>query len=87
LILWFSQKEPDFRNLTNEPVKYKPKLELVKRELRLFEANKYKPTIVGTETNRKINDALKQREDDLKVETMSPPKNPTHVNLIGTFIG
>jgi len=85
LILWFSQKEPDFRNLTNEPVKYKPKLELVKRELRLFEANKYKPTIVGTETNRKINDALKQREDDLKsgnyVTTKKPHPRKPHWNF------
>ena len=85
LILWFSQKEPDFRNLTNEPVKYKPKLELVKRQLRLFEANKYKPTIVGTETNRKINDALKQREDDLKsgnyVTTKKPHPRKPHWNF------
>jgi hypothetical protein len=46
-------KEPDLRPLTPETTQAKPKLELIKRELRLFEANKYKPTIVGTETNKR----------------------------------
>ncbi|WP_180190253.1 hypothetical protein [Acinetobacter sp. YH01009] len=85
LILWFSQKEPDFRPLSNENSTYKPKLELVKRELRLFEASKYKPTLVGIETNKKIQETLKAREDDIKsgkyVGTKIPHPRKPHWNF------
>ena len=76
LILWFSQKEPDLRPLTPETTQAKPKLELIKRELRLFEANKYKPTIVGTETNKKINEAILKRDEDLKSGNYKGTKKP-----------
>ena len=76
LILWFSQKEPDLRPLTPETTQARPKLELIKRELRLFEANKYKPTIVGTETNKKINEAILKRDEDLKSGNYKGTKKP-----------
>ncbi|HCA5182991.1 TPA: hypothetical protein MW242_002615 [Acinetobacter baumannii] len=66
LIIWFSQKEPDFKRLTDDPIENTPKLTTVKRELRLFEASKYKPTIVGIATNKRINAAIKERDEDIR---------------------
>lgn len=66
LVLWFSQQKPEITPLSpesnNKPVQFVQ----VKKEKRLFEASKYKPYKIGTETAEKFKKIYEELEDAKK---------------------
>lgn len=75
LLLWFSQSEPDFIPLDKEP-KTKAGLVTVKREIRLFEAQAYKPYIAGAKAKIKLREAMSEYERILKTGNFSGGRIP-----------
>jgi len=63
ILLWFSQTKPDYYPLIPDNHNEKVGLRTVKKELRLFEASKYKPFVAGKETKKIISNIYKDLED------------------------
>ncbi|UUS62550.1 MULTISPECIES: hypothetical protein [unclassified Acinetobacter] len=63
ILLWFSQTVPDYFPLVPENHQEKTGVKTVKKELRLFEASKYKPFLAGKETKKVISDLYKNFEN------------------------
>lgn len=57
ILLWFSLSKPDYQPLMPENHQEKTGIQMVKRTPRLFEAQKYKPFIAGSETAKIIKQA------------------------------
>ena len=75
LVLWFSQKKPELIPLMKENHKEKKGFKEIKREKRLFEAEKYKPFLVGVETAKTFNDIYENLEN-AKKEAIKTGRTP-----------
>ncbi|MEO4092705.1 hypothetical protein ABH307_00715 [Acinetobacter pittii] len=84
ILLWFSLSKPDYQPLIPENHNEKTGIQIIKREPRLFEAQKYKPFIAGNETSKQIkivNEKINSYENQSSKIMRKPHLRRAHYHL------
>ncbi|MDC4147571.1 hypothetical protein [Acinetobacter baumannii] len=75
ILLWFSLSKPDYQPLIPENHTEKTGLQIIKRQPRLFEAQKYKPFMAGNETAKQIK-IVKDQLNEYKSQNAKVQRRP-----------
>ncbi|MFL1616201.1 hypothetical protein GHT89_16515 [Acinetobacter baumannii] len=75
ILLWFSLSKPDYHPVIPENHTEKTGIQIIKREARLFEAQKYKPFIAGSETAKQIK-TIKKQLDEYSTQSNKVQRRP-----------